>query len=286
MFKELLKNSGWFGKLFQLLLFSLLFLMIGSLLWHIIYGNSTSIASQKTLQLISAVFFFIIPVFFLSYSWYEKPLERLWLKKSPTTEQILLVIVLMFFIQPFVNLTGFLNEQIHLPAALNGVERFFTDYETKSEQLVNNFLAVKTVGGFLFNLFLIALLPAFSEELFFRGAVQNIFSEKFSKQAAIWVAAIIFSLIHVEMSGFFPRMLLGAMFGYILVWSKTLWLPVLAHFINNAIGVTAGFLKPENTIDIQKIEDFGKADTFVYGILSALITISILFMIYKTSKKK
>ena len=169
--------------------------------------------------------------------------------------------------------------------ALSGIKKYVSDYEINIKQTVDNFLAVKTIGGFLFNLFLMAILPAFSEELFFRGAVQNILSEKFSKHTAIWIAAVIFSLIHVEMSGFFPRMLIGAMFGYLLVWTKTLWLPVLAHFVNNAIGVTAGFFKPEHA-DIQKMEDLGKSDTFIYGIISALITVSILFLIYKTTEKR
>ena len=53
----------------------------------------------------------------------------------------------------------------------------------------------------------------------------------------IWTAAILFSAFHLQFYGFFPRMLLGAYFGYLLYWSHSIWLPIFAHFINNAIAV-------------------------------------------------
>ena len=113
MFKETLRNSGWAGKLFQLLLFtfmSLMIAMIGVLIWSKIYGMPVSVTSQKVTQLISAVFIFILPVAFLSYFWYDKPFEALHLNKFANTQQILLVIALMVFIQPFINFTTYLNE--------------------------------------------------------------------------------------------------------------------------------------------------------------------------------
>ncbi|VBB46918.1 Abortive infection protein [uncultured Paludibacter sp.] len=280
MLKELFGNSSWLGKIIQLVLISLLFLMTGFFIWTIFGGNPNSIDSQKILQLITAVFFFILPVAFLGYFWYEKPIEAFYLNKMPAIQQITLVVLLMISVQPFINLLAYFNEQIHLPAALKGLEELFKEYETRAGELTKEFLNVKTGGGYLFNLFLMALLPAFGEELFFRGAMQNVFSEKFSKITAVWITAVIFSLIHFQMYGFIPRMLLGAMFGYILVWTRTLWLPILAHFVNNALAVSVTFFSGND----NQLENFGKADTYVYGVISGIISIFILWMIYKPSR--
>ena len=53
----------------------------------------------------------------------------------------------------------------------------------------------------------------------------------------IWIAAILFSAFHLQFYGFLPRMILGAYFGYLLYWSKSIWIPVFAHFVNNAFAV-------------------------------------------------
>jgi membrane protease YdiL (CAAX protease family) len=41
----------------------------------------------------------------------------------------------------------------------------------------------------------------------------------------------------MQFYGFFPRFALGVLLGYMYLWSGTLWLPILAHFINNAGAV-------------------------------------------------
>ena len=258
--------------------------MVGIIIWSAIFGNTNSIASQKTLQLFSAVFLFILPVVFLSRFWYKKPISALYLNKIPTAQQILLTILLIVSVQPFINLLIYFNEQIQLPASLKGLEDTFKVLEANAKKLTDNFLAVKTTYGYIINLFILAVMPAISEEIFFRGATQNIFSEKFSKHTAVWISAILFSLIHFQMYGFFPRLILGALLGYLLVWSRTLWLPILAHFMNNAMGVTLGFLKPENA-EIEVVEKIGKADTYIYGIISAVISVVILWIIFKNGQK-
>lgn len=285
MLKQLFGNSGWVAKLFQLILICLLFLMIGVIAWSAIFGNTNSIDSQKILQLINSVFIFMLPVVFLSSFWYEKPVLALHLNKIPTAQQILLAILLIISVQPFINLLIYFNEQIQLPAALKELENTFKQLEADAKKITNDLLAVKTTSGYIINLFLMAVMPAVSEELFFRGATQNIFSEKFSKYTAIWITATLFSFIHFQMYGFFPRLILGALLGYLLVWSRTLWLPILAHFVNNAMAVTLGFLKPENS-QIENIETIGKADTYVYGIISGIISVVILWLFYKNYKAK
>ena len=83
---------------------------------------------------------------------------------------------------------------------------------------------------------MIALLPAVGEELIFRGIIQRILKNLFrSGHLSVWVTAFVFSAIHFQFYGFLPRFILGLVFGYLFLWSETLWLPVIAHFINNGV---------------------------------------------------
>ena len=83
-----------------------------------------------------------------------------------------------------------------------------------------------------------AVAAGITEEFLFRGALQRIIGKwTYNHHIIIWSAAIIFSTFHMQFFGFLPRMLLGAYFGYLLYWTRNIWIPVFAHFVNNAIAV-------------------------------------------------
>ena len=91
------------------------------------------------------------------------------------------------------------------------------------------------------------------EEMVFRGVLQQVVQGK-SRRAhwAIWTCAFLFSAIHLQFYGFFPRLLLGAFFGYLLVWSRNLWLPIFGHFLNNSMVVCIAYVTgnaSDNTLE-------------------------------------
>ena len=126
-----------------------------------------------------------------------------------------------------------------------------------------------------------ALLPAVAEELTFRGVLQNLFEvkdETLKKKGnrvhiAIWCSAILFSAIHMQFYGFLPRMLMGALFGYALVWTGSLWIPILMHFTNNAMAVILYFLAIRSGWDMDKVDTIGTNDTLRLGVVSLVLTI-------------
>jgi membrane protease YdiL (CAAX protease family) len=132
---------------------------------------------------------------------------------------------------------------------------------------------------------MIAVLPAVGEELLFRGVIQKLFSKiTRSHHWGIWISAILFSALHLQFYGFIPRLLLGAMFGYLLVWSGSLWLPILAHFINNAAAVTALFMIDHGYLN-PSIEEFGAGvDDWHIGLFSLSAGLLILLTIKKQQR--
>lgn len=283
MLKETFKNSGIFGKLL-LLIFCFFFLtLFGMALVSLVSGNSTNIQSLKINQLILSVFTLLLPPVICGYLWYEKPVEAYSLHRLPTIRQVILAILLIFSVSPFINLLSYLNEQMVFPPFLSGLENQLKDMEDRAAELTQQMLNVNSTSGLLFNLLVMAAMPALGEELFCRGALQNIFSENRNKYTAVWIVAVIFSLIHFQMYGFLPRMVLGALLGYLLVWSGSLWLPVIIHFVNNAAIVLVSYFGKENQM-LDTMENLGKAETFWIGIASAVVSGIIIWMLTKTSR--
>jgi len=235
----------------------------------------------KFFQVVQAIGVFIIPPLVLGYLFCGNILDYLHLNRSFTFTSLFLVIVIMFFASPFINFTGELNANMHLPEWMSGIEEWMRDSEDKAAQLTEAFLKVDTIWGLSFNIFMIAVLPAIGEELLFRGVIQRIFTRMTrSNHWGVWISAILFSALHMQFYGFIPRMLLGVLFGYLLVWSGSMWLPIAAHFINNGFAVVAMFMIDKGMMN-PKVENFGaETDTYVYTVLS-LFFVGVFLWLYR-----
>ena len=112
--------------------------------------------------------------------------------------------------------------------------------------MVQGLLVMESPGELLFNLLVVAVAPAIGEELVFRGVVQQQFYRiARTRGLAIWITAFLFSAVHLQFEGFLPRFLLGALLGYLFLWSKNLWIPILAHFFFNGLQVVGQYFAGE-----------------------------------------
>jgi membrane protease YdiL (CAAX protease family) len=93
--------------------------------------------------------------------------------------------------------------------------------------------------GHLFAVVLSTVIIApLTEELMFRGVIQGIAKNwTNSKHWAVWISAILFAAIHFHVAGFLPRMLLGALMGYFVLYSGSIWTAVFMHFSFNAFSL-------------------------------------------------
>ena len=165
---------------------------------------------------------------------------------------------------------------MHLPGWLSGLENWMTEQEDKADKTIDMLIASKTAGTMIVNIFNIALLPAISEELFFRGVFQKIFGKLFrSGHIAIWITAFLFFAIHLQFIGFIPRFILGLVFGYLFFWSGTLWLPIISHFVNNAVPVIVTFVQGMDKLN--EPENVSLWRQAIYLPLPDAISLMILF---------
>lgn len=249
--------------------------------------DPNTLAAVKMFQLINAFSVFIIPPVVFAFLVTKKKAAYLQLNQIPTFSSLIMVAIVMVAAMPAINWMVEMNSAMHLPEFMSGIEDWMRSAETQAEKLTKAFLRMDTTRAFVFNLFLIAVIPAIGEELLFRGVMQKILVKwTGSVHVGIWIAAALFSAMHGQFFGFFPRMMLGAMFGYMLVWSGSLWLPILGHFINNGAAVVLLYLNGKGVIS-DEVETIGTGDEgTVLTISSIILVCGLMYMIYKSEKRK
>ena len=251
------------------------------------YSDPSIIEGLKFFQLMSAIGLFIVPPIVYGVISSKQSFKLLGLKTVSKPVNYLLIAFLMVVSAPFVSWVVELNASMVLPDFLAGLDQWMRASEAQAEQLTKAFLTFDGVGSLLYMLIIIAVVPAVGEELLFRGVLQKIFINWFKKpHLAIWVTAILFSALHMQFFGFFPRMLLGVLFGYIFYWSKSLWLPILGHFINNGSVVILSYFYPEmiENTDVSIFESSDYAAVFYTG--SFILSLALVFIIKKVNSVK
>jgi len=130
-----------------------------------------------------------------------------------------------------------------LAEAYPAIKRVTLDWqaaEQSSQQLLTVLMKPDGVLYGLLGVVVLALLPAFGEELVFRGSLQPLLQHQLrNPHTGVWVSALLFSAIHGQWLGFVPRCLLGALFGYLVLWSGSVWPAMMAHFCNNLLSFLA-----------------------------------------------
>ena len=135
------------------------------------------------------------------------------------------------------------NNEIRFPDIMKGIESSLKKMENDRSAVTERLLSDRSIHVFLINILIVAALPALGEEFMFRGVLQKILISWFKNNHwGILVVAFCFSAFHLQFYGLIPRFLLGMFFGYLYCWSGTIWLPVLAHFLNNAIAISIAYI--------------------------------------------
>ena len=266
--------------------------------WYVGWGGSQATESLKWLQFLQMTGTFLLPPVLCAWLWSEnhQPVSWLWLDNVPDGKIIGLAVAIMICAVPGINLLADLNGRIQLPESLASIEQMLKQQEELAAELTKRFLQADSIGGLLINIGLMALLPALAEEFTFRGTLQQVLcsrqSSAISSQThiAIWTTAIVFSAVHMQFYGFVPRMLMGAMFGYVFVWTGSLWVPVIMHFVNNGMAVIAYYIEQsvvsDQYSDKNIADTFGAGDTWWLGVLSLLITSLGLLIFYRRTRKQ
>jgi uncharacterized protein len=247
-------------------------------------SDTTNVFGLKIKILITSVFVFIVPALFFAKLVNINPLKYLEFNHKFNRQMILLVVVIMLFSSPFIGFLSQINEAIifALPDYFNSVVSWMKSAEMDAKKMTFSFLKMESITDLFFNLFLIAVIPALGEELFFRGVLQKLFIKWTSKpHLSILITAFLFSAIHMQFFGFLPRFVLGILLGYFYYFSKSIWMPILAHFFNNAMAVIIMYPSIKQSIKVDVLSD--NVEVSLLQSFISLFAVGILFYLFYKS---
>lgn len=191
------------------------------------------------------------------------------LKGKLRSRDLGLGIVLLFASLPIIIFSTWLNSVLPLPEGLISME-------DNQNWLVGEVLRMESGGELIMALLVAAVAPAVGEELLFRGVLQPRLEQATKNvHLGIWITAALFSAIHLQFVGFLPRMLLGGLLGYLLLWSGTLLLPIIVHFIFNGVQIIGAYVQPE-TFSVRSQEQAVEAPAWWLVLVSLGLVIVII----------
>ena len=242
-------------------------------------------AHLKWATFIQDVFVFIIPAMAAMALCFRRPLRQMGLFSAPSWRALAVVVTVWAVSLPAMNWIVEWNKGWWLPGWLE----WMREAEEQAAQMTERLLSFNTVDALLATLFVVAFMAGLSEEIFFRGAMQRMLTVDSRRPwLMVWVVAAVFSAIHFQFLGFVPRMLLGAWFGYLMLWTRSLWVPIAAHTLNNATVVVASYLGNIGLIDSDAVDRLGIPDSgFPWlAAASAVATAVMVFVAYVTFSRK
>lgn len=249
--------------------------------------NAGDLSLMKYLQILTQLGFFILPAMVFGFLVNKSMAGFFQMKSWPSWSFIGLGVLIMFLANPFNDWLVYQNNLIRLPDFLSGVEEWMRATEERAAETTNLFLKMDNWSDYLINILMIGVLAAVGEELLMRGVLQPLFIKGTRNiHAGIWITAFLFSFIHFQFYGFFARLFLGAILGYMYLYSQNLWVPIIAHFFNNAAAVTFVFITKTPLYSTNP--DMGEIEhtNTLFAVLSfSLVVLGIFILRYYYKKE-
>jgi membrane protease YdiL (CAAX protease family) len=272
-------------------LFTFLFMLVllphftGLSLFDILNGdlsNPKVLSALKITQLCGTVISFLLPAMIYCYLLSPRPFYYVGLSGKVNAGSILLTLLTMACCLPMIGVLGDWNSHLQLTPSIDKTVRAL---ESEADSMTKAILKMPTFISFLYSLFIIAIIPAIAEELFFRGVLQRILVKATHRVwAGVVLAAFLFSFWHFEFLGFLPRMMLGIVIGLIYAYSGNLWLAILAHFLNNGVQVVLVYLYQLKWIKFDVAKD--TVTPLGAGLFSLLLVILLFWALQRVAAKK
>ena len=244
-------------------------------------SDTSNVFRLKIKLLIISLFIFLVPVLFFVKLVSNNTKEYLQLNNNFNRQMIMIVVVIILMILPFIAFMSQINETVIslLPDYFDSIVSWMKTAENDAKEITIAFLKMENIIDLVFNLFLIAIIPAVGEELFFRGVLQKLFIKWTTKKHfSILITAFLFSAIHMQFFGFFPRFILGALLGYLFFYSGNLWVPIIAHFFNNAMAIVVSYSSVKQSINTDLLSE--NLEVSISQILISVLAVGILFYLF------
>lgn len=213
------------------------------------------------------------------------PAEELRLRVDTPFVLYVLAVFSVTLALPLVQASMLDKYSFQLPEAFGLWEEWVHTTEARSEKVLMQVLLTPEWEVFLANVLIFAVIPAITEEMFFRGFFQKQCYRLFNPHLAILFTALLFSLIHLQFYGFFSRFFLGILLGY-LVWGSGNLIPaMLAHFTFNLVSIAAAYQMAKMGVSSEEAAPASISFPFLAVFSSLLALGGVLFFYLRMGRK-
>ncbi|MFG6391724.1 MAG: CPBP family intramembrane metalloprotease [Candidatus Amulumruptor sp.] len=273
-------------RVLMFIFISMIGLLVAAVLSSIVLMSGQTATTLRIATIINDLIMFVIPPVICALLYTSRPAEYLHVDAMPRMTPMVLAVGTMICSIPMMNMIIEWNEGLTLPSSLASIETWMREAEERAGDTINVLMGGDSVSSLIMSILIVGVLAGFSEELFFRGGIQRLLvSGRINPHVAIWLTAFIFSAIHLQFFGFFPRLLLGTFFGYLLYWTKNLWVPITCHILNNTIVATVTWTTAKGTSTSSTLNDIGTLSSS-HPLRWVTLSIITTFLLLMTLKQK
>lgn len=238
------KNVVFFVLTVSLSIF-LIFLFFSTALIYV-FGESAG-ELNSWLLVIDELIFLLLPSI-IAAKFLNVNLKYIFRMNIPSLKMVIIGIAGVFFLEMFSDGIVSLQKFI-LPESWGYVyQRMLDEYLQKMSNIVGN-------GDFwllLQSIFIIAIVPAISEEFLFRGFLQTTLEYNTKISYAIILSSVLFGAMHLNPIFFIPLAVAGAFFGIAAYTSSSIILPIILHFVTNTVSIINIFYSDSNGLTADK----------------------------------
>lgn len=249
------------------------------------YGGVTP-QRMRIATILQDVMMFVLPAIATAVVITRQSAEFLQLRR-PDWRGLCLAMLTLVVAVPAMNCIIDWNQNIALPDSMKGLEEWMRASEENAASMIEVMIGGSGIGSLVVSILIAGLLAGFSEEIFFRGALQRLIATfPVNIHVAVWVSAVIFSAVHMQFYGFVPRLLLGAFFGYVVAWSGSLWVSVAIHSLNNILASVEMWMNNNDMPNqIDSIGAGGASNDWILVGVSLILTVILLRCTYVAFRK-
>ena len=258
-----LREKPYWIQLIVLVLFmlggALVFSSMGTLIVMLLYHTpqmleaADPVTAIRITQTLTTIGTFLVPALLFAYCYNRQWFDYNAANRRPKQAMVNMVLILSITLLPVVAVLASFNEYI-MPQE-GAVAEFMRDLEEAANHILELVTTQRSSWDLIANLLVFAVLAGICEEFFFQGSLQPLLTNwTRNPHLGILLTALIFSALHFQVYGFIPRFLLGVYLGYLFYWSRSLWLPILAHVLHNALSILVDYTLQGRGIDTNSMQ--------------------------------
>ncbi len=259
--------------------------IIAGVISAIVFHRGVTGARVCIATVMQDVIVFILPAIATAMLITRRPADFLSIRRNPGVTGICLTALLLIMSIPAMNVIITWNASLELPGEIG---EWMRNMENSAAETISMMINGQSVMSLIMLILVVGIFAGLSEELFFRGCIQRMMiTARVNPHVAIWLTAVVFSAIHLQFYGFVPRLLLGALFGYLAWWSGTVWTSVAAHVFNNVLAAVTMWMKDrDESSGVAQLDNYGTENPMadIASLLLVAVCLCVIYRLYSGKK--